>query len=60
MMVEYQVRLRATAIRALGQIGPGAREAVPVLTKALDDPHDWVRDAANAALRKINTESTPP
>jgi HEAT repeat protein len=33
------------------------RDAVPALTKALEDEHEAVRDAAGEALRKIRMPS---
>jgi HEAT repeat protein len=41
------------AIRALGEIGPGAAGAVPALDAALHDPSPEVRQAAAEALRRI-------
>ena len=38
---------------ALGMIGKGAKDAVPVLIQALKDPE--VRDSAAKALKKIGT-----
>lgn len=45
--------IRFQAARALGEIGPGARAALPDLTELLQDPSAAVRDAAGLALRKI-------
>ena len=45
--------LRKQAARALGQIGPQARDAVPSLRKALEDPDEAVRSEAKVALKKI-------
>ena len=38
---------------ALGQIGPGAKTALPALEKLQHDPEDYVRHAADEALEKI-------
>jgi WD40 repeat protein len=45
--------LRALAAEALGRIGPAARDAVPALTAAKTDPAAKVREAAQAAVEKI-------
>jgi HEAT repeat protein len=44
---------RAYAAQALGKIGPGAINAVPVLTRAAADTCALVRTAAQQALRQI-------
>jgi HEAT repeat protein len=44
---------RIQAIDALGELGAAAREAVPVLTALKRDPDMATRDAAAAALKKI-------
>ena len=44
---------RAYAAQALGKIGAGAYEAIPVLTKAATDSCHLVRNAAQQALRLI-------
>ena len=45
--------MRKYAAYALGELGAEARSALPNLRKALDDPEKPVRDAAAAALKKI-------
>jgi HEAT repeat protein len=45
---------RRLAAHALGEIGPRAREAVPALRAALEDPTDYVRVWAAAALARID------
>jgi HEAT repeat protein len=45
--------VRWSAARALGRIGPGARDALPVLEKALGDVDGQVREAAKEALEAI-------
>ena len=47
---------RSSIASALGDIGPAAKEAVPVLTKALKDEDGQVRYAAQEALDKIKAE----
>lgn len=47
---------RVHAAQALGRIGPGASPAVAVLTQALQDPSEPVRQAAQTALRQIKGE----
>ena len=52
---EWNARyLAATVLRELGAM---ARDAVPQLIELLDDPHDWVRDAAREALKAIEPEA---
>src|SRR6516225_4315214 len=48
------VRLRA--IEALGNLGPAAKTAVPVLMRALNDPVADVRAEAAWALRRVGVE----
>jgi len=45
--------VRRSAARALGRIGPAAREAVPALTCALLDQDEQVRSSARGALYRI-------
>jgi HEAT repeat protein len=47
---------RAAAARALGDVGPEARSAVPLLQAALKDDNGKVRKAAEDALKKIQPE----
>lgn len=51
---EPSVRLGAAT--ALGALGSSASAAVPALRSALDDPDAGVRDAAAAALKRIQPE----
>jgi HEAT repeat protein len=46
-------RVRGEAVLALLNIGPDAREAVPVLTEAQHDPNATVRSYAEKALERI-------
>jgi hypothetical protein len=46
-------QVRAMCARQLGELGPSAREAVPALLKALQDPDPDVRASATEALRSI-------
>jgi HEAT repeat protein len=48
--------VRNSTVTALEEMGPGAKEAIPVLTKLLNDPIDVVRDNAAEALKKIRGE----
>ena len=48
--------VRQYAAWALGMIGNGAKDAVPVLIQALKDPE--VRDSAAKVLKKIGTPKT--
>lgn len=45
--------IRRVSARALGEIGPAAREALPALREALNDSHPWVRDEAEKAISAI-------
>jgi HEAT repeat protein len=60
--VEYEeMVLRQTlpeyAARLLGEMGPAAREAVPNLVAALQDPITGIRREAGDALKKIDPEA---
>jgi HEAT repeat protein len=44
---------RVYAAQALGRIGPTAAAAIPILTQALMDPNEQVRQSAELALRLI-------
>jgi HEAT repeat protein len=46
--------VRARIAEALGQLGRDAVGAVPALTRALQDPDDGVRAAAQKAIRQIS------
>jgi HEAT repeat protein len=48
---------RTQAATSLGQIGPGAKEAVPALIKALKDKYYTVRQFAAQALGEIGPEA---
>jgi len=45
--------VRRAAARALGRLGPAAKDALPALLHAVSDPDPEVRDAAAIALRQI-------
>jgi HEAT repeat protein len=49
-------RLRKRAIIALGETGPPAREAIPLLSDALGESDDGIRRLAEDALNKIRAE----
>jgi HEAT repeat protein len=53
MPPETRLNCRAAAARALGEVGPEAREAVPLLKAAAKESEPKLRDAAQAALTKI-------
>ncbi len=48
---------RVNAMYALACIGAGARQALPALVKALQDPDPVVRSAASDAIRRIDMDS---
>ncbi len=52
----YYADTRWVAAEALGIVGAGAKDAVPALTKALKDESPNVRQAAAAALKKIQAD----
>jgi HEAT repeat protein len=49
--------IRSSAAYSLLSYGPAAKIAVPALQKALDDPNVSVKEAARAALGKIDPEA---
>jgi HEAT repeat protein len=51
--------VRLAAIRAVGLMGPQAKAAIPVLTRALKDPSHYVQNAAARALESIQSEQLP-
>lgn len=55
--VKSKGRGREAAIRALGEIGPAAKVAVPELGKLLDDPDGAVQVAAATALRSLGSDN---
>jgi HEAT repeat protein len=52
-----EVSIPHAAAEALGAIGPDARKAFPVLTKALEHPDSWVRWSAAGAMKKIDPQA---
>jgi HEAT repeat protein len=52
-------RLRSTALWALGEFGPLAASAVPVLVRALMDRDHDVRHAAFLSLAQIGPAASP-
>jgi HEAT repeat protein len=55
--VRYYADARARAAEALGGIGPAAKDALPALEKALQDPSGMVREAAKLAIEMIRMPS---
>jgi HEAT repeat protein len=53
-----EFRIVFAAAKALGNIGPDAKEAVPALTELRNHKIRNVRDVAEQALEKIDTEAT--
>jgi len=47
---------RTNIIRVFGEIGPGAKSALPLVEKAMKDKDPQVRAAAEAALKKIKSQ----
>jgi len=48
--------MRSGSAWILGKLGPEARDAVPALTRALQDPHPAVRSRAAVSLKQIRGE----
>ena len=55
--VQAMAVFRRKVVEALGQMGPHARSAVPVLDDLLKEEDATLRQAAAEALRKINPET---
>ncbi len=55
----YIPELRREALRAIAALGPGARDALPVLTRATRDEQEDVRFWAVEALRKLGPQARP-
>ena len=51
--------LRVRAAKALGDLGPAARSALPALAAALDTPDGDARRAAIGAIRLIQPNAAP-
>jgi HEAT repeats len=51
---DEDAEVRSLAAGALGAIGSVTKEVVPALEKALQDEHEWVREAAQEALNQIS------
>jgi HEAT repeat protein len=47
--------VRSVAVVTIGNMGPRARPAVPILAEALKDEHWWTRSMAAAALGKVGS-----
>jgi HEAT repeat protein/predicted Ser/Thr protein kinase len=50
---------RCVAAMTLGRMGPRARDTVPALVEALNDPHPHVAESAAAALKRIAGTASP-
>jgi HEAT repeat protein len=57
MLRDANVVARCTAARALGQMGPQAREALPALLQALQDREPLVRDSVAEAIGCVGPEA---
>ena len=49
-------KVRSTSLTALGEMGPAAKEAIPVLREALKDPDGWISMAARNALFRVDPD----
>ena len=52
----FVLTMQMNSAFALHKFGSAAKDAVPALTEALKDEHEFVRDAAQKALKKIKAE----
>ena len=50
-------KVRSTSLTALGEMGPAAKEAIPVLRAALKDPDGWISGAATRALFRVEPDA---
>lgn len=50
---------RCRAARAIGRLGPLARDAMPLLTQAVDDAEQPVREAATQAIGQMGPDAIP-
>jgi HEAT repeat protein len=46
--------VRLVVVQGLGNLGPDAKDAAPMLTKMLEDPDARVRTQVQLALNQIN------
>lgn len=53
MVADEDADVRTSAVNALAEIGPAAKDAVPAVVRALKDSEPGVRRAAVAALAKV-------
>jgi CheY-like chemotaxis protein len=58
VLEDKERKVRQEAAGALGEIGPGASDAVPVLVKALDDENANVRQSAAYVLGQIGPSAS--
>ena len=56
----WQMEHHKQALLTLGEYGSAAKEAVPVILKAFDDPRRFCRKEALEALQKIDPEAAKP
>jgi len=60
MLTDPHLRVRRDAVRSLGYFGEAAREAMPEISKLVDDPEEMVRQAAKTALEAIAPDQVKP
>lgn len=53
LLLHEDAEARSCAANVLRAIGPSARSAIPSLLQALQDKHEWVREAAQEALELL-------
>jgi HEAT repeat protein len=56
-LTDKNLGIYAAAAAALGEIGPGAKDAIPALTAVLKEKDETVRTATADAIKKIEQES---
>lgn len=54
--IPHQERFRINAVKALGNIGSGAAESLPVVRRLLKDDHWQIRKNAHEAIKKIESQ----
>lgn len=59
-LVDNDVGLCITAIRAMGNMGPGAHTVLPELQKRANHPDPLIRKCAADAIEKFGTADTAP
>ncbi len=56
---DQDFEVRSLAAGALGSTDPADQKVISALEKALQDDHEWVREAAQEALDRISDQHSP-